>query len=80
MKRRGFGALPYWVKVTRSGSAFSGYASLDGVNWVQVGNTQTITMATNVYIGLGVSSDSNTSLATATIDNVSVNSITCRHP
>ena len=47
---------------------------------MQVGNAQTITMATNVYIGLGVSSDSNTSLATATIDNVSVNSITLPAP
>ena len=67
-------ALPYWVKVVRSGSTFSGFASSDGVNWVQVGTSQTITMATNVFIGLAVSSDSNTSLATATFDNVSVNS------
>jgi RHS repeat-associated protein len=67
-------ALPYWVKAVRSGSTFSGYASSDGVNWVQVGTSQTITMATNVYIGLAVSSDNNASSATAKLDNVSVSS------
>jgi regulation of enolase protein 1 (concanavalin A-like superfamily) len=67
-------ALPYWVKLVRSGSTFTGYTSADGVNWVQVGTAQTITMAQNVYIGLAVSAnDSNASnvLATATFDNVS---------
>ena len=45
-------ALPYWVKVTRSGNNFSGYVSPNGTNWTQVGTTKTIAMATNVYIGL----------------------------
>jgi regulation of enolase protein 1 (concanavalin A-like superfamily) len=67
-------ALPYWVKLVRSGSTFSGYVSPDGVNWVQVGTTETISMAQNVYIGLAVSADNNTVLATATFDNVSVSS------
>ena len=65
-------SLPYWVKLVRSGSNFSGYASPDGVNWTQVGTTQTISMAQNVYIGLAVSSNKNSLLATATIDNVSI--------
>jgi len=65
-------ALPYWVKVVRSGSTLSGYGSSDGVNWVQLGPSQTIAMAQNVYIGLAVSSGNTTSLATATFDNVTV--------
>jgi regulation of enolase protein 1 (concanavalin A-like superfamily) len=65
-------ALPYWVKLVRSGSSFSGYASTDGVNWVQVGTTETISMAQNVYIGLAVSANNNSVLATATFDNVSI--------
>jgi IPT/TIG domain len=73
-------AGPYWVMVVRSGNTFTSYAALDGVNWVQVGSTQTITMATSVYIGLAVSSGSNSSLATATFDNVSVNSSTAPAP
>jgi IPT/TIG domain len=66
--------LPYWVKVVRSGSNFSSYASADGVTWVQVGTTQTITMAQNIYIGLVVNSGTNTNVASATFDNVSVTS------
>jgi hypothetical protein len=64
--------LPYWVKVVRSGNNFSGYGSPDGVNWTQTGTTQTITMAQNVYVGLAVNSGSNSMLATATFDNVSI--------
>jgi hypothetical protein len=64
--------LPYWVKVIRSGNSFSGFGSPDGVNWVQIGTSQTIPMAQNVYIGLAVSSDNNSLLATATFDNVSI--------
>src|SRR3989454_2458690 len=75
----GSGTLPYWVKLTRVGSRFTEYGSADGVNWVQV-CTQTITMATNVYIGLAVSSRSTSTLATATFDNVSVTSTTAPAP
>jgi RHS repeat-associated protein len=64
--------VPYWVKATRSGNSFSAYVSGDGVYWAQVGTSQTITMAQNVYIGLAVTSGSTTASATATFDNVSV--------
>jgi len=63
---------PYWVKLTRSGNNFSGYTSADGATWTQIGSTQTINMAQNVYVGLAVESGSSSSLATATFDNVSV--------
>ena len=67
-------SLPRWVEVVRNGSTFTGYTSSDGVNWVQVGTSVTISMAQNVYVGVAVSSDSASSLATATIDSVSINS------
>jgi RHS repeat-associated protein len=63
-------ALPYWVKLVRSGNMFSGYQSPDGVTWTQIGTSQTVTMVPNVYVGLAVSSHSSTNLATATFDNV----------
>jgi RHS repeat-associated protein len=66
--------LPYWVELVRSGNTFTAYASSDGLNWIQAGSTETITMAQNVYIGLAVSSDNNSTLATAKFDNVSVSS------
>jgi regulation of enolase protein 1 (concanavalin A-like superfamily) len=62
---------PYWVRVVRNGSTFTGYSSPDGVNWTQRG-TVSISMASNVYIGLVVSSRNNSQLCTATFDNVSV--------
>jgi regulation of enolase protein 1 (concanavalin A-like superfamily) len=64
--------LPGWMKLKRSGNAFTLYSSSDGLNWTQLGATQTVTMATNVYIGLAVSSRTTASLATATFDNVSL--------
>jgi len=64
--------LPYWVKLVRSGSTFSGYSSYDGLTWTQIGTSQTISMAQNVYIGLAVCSNANSTLATATFDNVSI--------
>jgi regulation of enolase protein 1 (concanavalin A-like superfamily) len=73
-------ALPYWVKLVRSGSTFSGYASSDGVNWAQVGPSQTINMAQNAYIGLAVSANNNSALVTATFDNVSINSTAAPAP
>jgi RHS repeat-associated protein len=72
--------LPYWVKLVRSGNTFSAYTSSNGVSWTQLGSNQTITMATNVYIGIGLSSDNNSSLATATFDNVSINSASAPAP
>jgi RHS repeat-associated protein len=65
------GSLPYWVKLVSSGGTFSAYSSANGSTWVQVGTTQTISMAQNVYVGLAVSSDTTSSLSTSTIDNVS---------
>jgi len=67
-------SLAYWVKLTRSGNTFNSYGSSDGVNWVQLGSSQTVTMAQNVYIGLAVSSRNTALLATATFDSVSINS------
>src|SRR5712672_1445949 len=61
-------ALAYWVRLVRSGNTFTGYISPDGTTWTQVGAIQTVTMATNVYIGLAVSADDNTAVATATFD------------
>jgi RHS repeat-associated protein len=71
----GFGAwTPYWLMVVRSGNTLSGYASFNGVDWTQVGTSQTVTMAPNVFVGLGLTSQNNSNLATATFDSVSVSS------
>jgi RHS repeat-associated protein len=63
--------LPYWVKLTRSGTTFSAYEAPDGMAWTQVATSQTITMAQNVFVGLAVSDENNSGTSTATFDNVS---------
>jgi regulation of enolase protein 1 (concanavalin A-like superfamily) len=63
------GNYPYWVKLTRSGNAFTGYVSGDGINWTLIGNT-TVVMASSVYVGLAVGSQG--AIETATFDNVSI--------
>jgi hypothetical protein len=72
--------LPYWIKMSRSGNTFSSFVSSDGVNWVQLGASHTISMAQSVYVGLAVTSGSTTALTTATFDNVSVNSAAAPAP
>jgi hypothetical protein len=61
---------PYWVKLVRSGNTFTGYRSPDGVTWTQHGTPQTFNMASTAYVGLAVTSHNNSSLCTATFDNV----------
>jgi cellulose 1,4-beta-cellobiosidase len=56
--------------LARSGNTFTGYRSADGVNWTQLGSA-TFTMASTAYVGLAVTAHNNSSLCTATFDNVS---------
>jgi regulation of enolase protein 1 (concanavalin A-like superfamily) len=67
----GTGTAPSWVKLERRGNVITAYRSADGVTWTLVG-TETFAMATDVYVGLAVSSHVNGRTATATFDNVSV--------
>jgi hypothetical protein len=73
-------AIPRWVEVVRSGTTFTSFTSPDGVNWSQLGSSETISMAQNVYIGLAVTSANTSALVTATFDNVSVNSTVAPAP
>src|SRR5260370_41097549 len=56
------------------------YSSADGVNWLQLGASQTVSMAQNVYVGLAVSSRTTSALATATFDSVSLSSAAAPAP
>ncbi|HEV2708507.1 MAG TPA: S8 family serine peptidase, partial [Pyrinomonadaceae bacterium] len=69
------GAAPVWVKLTRAGNSFSGYASADGVNWTLVG-TAAIGMASTVYVGMAVTSHNNGALCAASFDNVGLSAAT----
>jgi choice-of-anchor A domain-containing protein len=62
---------PYWVKAVRSGNYFYSYCSKDGSSWTLV-DCEYISMASTVYMGLGVVSHNDGVLCTATFDNVTV--------
>jgi autotransporter-associated beta strand protein len=64
-------AVPYWVRVVRSGNTLTGYDSPDGGTWSPVG-TNSITMSNGVLAGLAVCANSSSALCTATFDNVSI--------
>jgi beta-glucanase (GH16 family) len=62
-------AVPYWVRLDRSGDTLTAYDSADGVNWNLVGSA-TVPMAPTVYAGLAVCAFNNAALNTSTFDNV----------
>jgi hypothetical protein len=67
-------AVPYWVKMTRSGSVLNGYVSPDGANWSLIGSS-TVTLTSNVFVGLAVTSHTTTpALCAATFGSVKVSS------
>jgi len=68
----GSGAPPnVWTRLVRTGSTISGYKSTNGTTWTLV-NSRSITMATNIYIGLAVASGNATTLNESTFTNITV--------
>ena len=62
-------APPRWVRLVRTGDAFTGYESADGVTWIQV-SSQSIPMAANVMVGLAVASHNTSATTTSQIESV----------
>lgn len=67
------GAAPYWVRLQRVGNLFTSFVSTNGTSWTQIGS-ETITMASQVYVSLAATSHNNSILTTAVFDNVTVTS------
>jgi hypothetical protein len=62
----------YWIRLVRQGNVFTAFDSVDGVTWTQVGDPIVVDMTSNVYIGLALTGNDDTQLATAVFDNVVV--------
>jgi hypothetical protein len=62
---------PYWLKLIISGSTYTGYMSLDGFSWKQVGTPVNSNFGNGapVYAGLAITSHDNSTLSTAHVDN-----------
>jgi len=61
-----------WLKLSRSGSVFTGYTSSDGLKWTLAGSV-TINMSSRATVGLAVSSGTDSALYQATFDSVTYN-------
>ncbi len=58
-----------WLRLQRSGNTFNGYASFDGQTWVLLGS-DTISMPTQIYLGLAVSSHNSAQTSLAQFLNI----------
>ncbi|MBN2137611.1 MAG: hypothetical protein JW720_07385 [Sedimentisphaerales bacterium] len=73
-------AVPHWIRLRRSGDTLTAEQSADGMNWDEIyspgyPSSVTITMNTNVYVGLAVTAHTlmgpvDDDLVEATFDNV----------
>lgn len=68
-------SAPYWVKLVKSGSIYTGYKSVDGVNWVQQGSIS-VSLSGTLYVGLAVSGSNMTTANTSVFNNVNFASST----
>lgn len=65
---------PYWVKLSKSGSAYSAFTSPDGLTWAPVALSVDLGFGaggSSTYAGLAVTSHNNSGLSTMTLDNFS---------
>jgi hypothetical protein len=69
------GTAPRWLKLSRNGHTFTSSISSDGTTWTLVGSTS-LTMGSNLYVGLALSSQNNMQLNTGIFSNVSVSTTT----
>ncbi|MFC1603559.1 LamG domain-containing protein [Planctomycetota bacterium] len=65
---------PYWVKIERDITGnFRGYYSINGSNWTSMSwNPQNISMSSNVYIGLALTSHNNNATCEAKFSDVTI--------
>ncbi len=71
----GSDVVPRWVRLVRSGTTLTGYASTDGATWSTAGAI-TLTLPGTVYVGVAVTSHNDGALCTATFTNISVSGVT----
>ena len=64
---------PRWLRLVRSGSTFTAFQSADGNAWTQIAS-QSVSMATSIYVGLAVTSHNDGVVCSVPFDNVSVTS------
>ena len=64
----------FWLKLVRNGNSFTGFMSMDGLDWVQSSSSVTISMANTICVGLAVTGAGMGTLGSGTFDSVSISS------
>lgn len=64
-------STPYWVRLIRFRNRFTGYMSVDGYNWKELGSAE-IPMTQAFYVGLPACSQLDKVTTTVTYDHVSI--------
>jgi len=70
---------PGWVRLTRVGNVFTAYVSADGQTWQTIGS-DTISMASAVYVGLAATSHNTAAYSTSKVDHFRVASVASAPP
>jgi regulation of enolase protein 1 (concanavalin A-like superfamily) len=63
------GQVPVWLRLVRTGNLFVAYSSSDGVAWSEI-SRKSIIMASQVWVGLAVTSHNNSQTSQAVFDEV----------
>jgi regulation of enolase protein 1 (concanavalin A-like superfamily) len=72
---------PYWVRLVRSGTIFSAYASANGTAWTQIGGSTNLSgLGASALWGLAVTAHTNGLASVATFDSVSLDQPVVNHP
>jgi len=64
-------AAPYWVRIDRAGDSLTGFISVDGESWTQLGDPREVVMDGPVLIGLALTSHNVNQATSAQFSNVS---------
>jgi regulation of enolase protein 1 (concanavalin A-like superfamily) len=67
-------AVAWWLRLSRSGSTFTGSWSTDGATWSTI-STSTQTMPADVLVGVMAHGDNNWNPMTATLDHITVSTL-----
>ena len=70
---------PVWVRLDRAGSALTAYESTDGLTWTPIG-TDTIALASTVYVGVAATSHDVQAVATAVFSQIKVGTAAIPEP
>ena len=65
-------SAPVWVRLDQAGNDFSGFYSLDGTNWNQIGADQIVPMNNVPMAGLAVTARNDLLLCTATFSQIAI--------